>query len=112
MALKQAEIQKMVKEVGLATILEGAKNVDYVQYNDYEIAIPVEVEGIERWAKVSIVCGQLKDVVKAGTDRPMSCAFDPFVAREEWEIDKEYKAKLKAEKEKAKAEKLAKKNQK
>ncbi len=109
MALKTMEIQKMVKEVGLATILEGANKVDYVQYNDYEIAIPVEVEGVERWAKVSIVCGQLKDVVKPGNDRPMSCAFDPFVARENWEIDKEYKAKLAKEKEKAKAEKLAKK---
>ena len=108
MALKTMEIQKMVKEVGLATILEGANKVDYVQYNDYEIAIPVMVEGIERWAKVSIVCGQLKDVFKPGNDRPMSYAFDPFVAREDWEIDKEYKAKFKAEKEKAKAEKLEK----
>lgn len=112
MALKTMEIQKMVKDAGLAAILEGANKVDYVQYNDYEIAIPVMVEGVERWAKVSIKCGQLKDVCKPGNDRPLSCAFDPFVAREEWEIDKEYKAKLKAEKEKAKAEKLAKKNKK
>ena len=109
MALKQAEIQKMVKEAGLATILEGAKNVDYVQYNDYEIAIPVIVEGVERWAKVSIVCGQLKAVHRRGDEYPISYAFDPFAAREDWKIDKEYKAKLQAEKEKAKAEKLAKK---
>ena len=108
MALKQAEIQKMVKDAGLAAILEGANKVDYVQYNDYEIAIPVMVEGIERWAKVSIVCGQLKDVHRRGDEFPISYAFDPFVAKEDWEIDKEYKAKLKAEKEKAKAEKLKK----
>ena len=30
MALKQAEIQRKVKEVGLATILDGANKVDYV----------------------------------------------------------------------------------
>lgn len=108
MALKTMEIQKIVKDAGLAAILEGANKVDYVQYNDYEIAIPVMVEGIERWAKVSIVCGQLKDVWKPGLDYPMSYAFDPFAAQEDWKIDKEYKAKLKAEKEKAKAEKLAK----
>lgn len=101
MALKQAEIQKMVKDAGLAAILEGANKVDYVQYSDHEIAIPVMVEGIERWAKVTIVCGQLKDT-------KTSNAFDPFVAQEDWELDKEYKAKLKAEKEKAKAEKLKK----
>ena len=112
MALKQSEIQRKVKEVGLATILDGANKVDYVQYNDFEIAIPVIVEGIERWAKVSIVCGQLKDVWKPGLDYPMSYAFDPFEAQEDWKIDKEYKAKLKAEREKAKAEKLAKKNKK
>ena len=112
MALKTMEIQKMVKDAGLAAILEGANKVDYVQYNDYEIAIPVMVEGIERWAKVSIVCGQLKDVYKREDEQPISCAFDPFVAQEDWMLDKEYKAKLKAEKEKAKAEKLTKKNKK
>ena len=101
MALKQAEIQKMVKDAGLATILNGANEVDFVQYGDHEIAIPVMVEGVERWAKVTIVCGQLKDSKTAK-------AFDPFVAQEDWELDKEYKAKLKAEKERAKADKLAK----
>ena len=108
MALKTMEIQKIVKDAGLAAILEGANKVDYVQYNDYEIAIPVMVEGIERWAKVSIVCGQLKDVHRRGDEFPISYAFDPFEAQENWKIDKEYKAKLKAEKEKAKAEKLKK----
>lgn len=101
MALKVAEIQKIVKDTGLATILNGANEVDFVQYGNHEIAIPVEVEGKECWAKVSIVCGQLKDT-------KTSKAFDPFVAQEDWELDKEYKAKLKAEKEKAKAEKLEK----
>ena len=101
MALKQAEIQKMVKDTGLTAVLNGASEFDFVQYGDHEIAIPVMVEGVERWAKVTIVCGQLKD-------SKTSKAFDPFVAQEDWELDKEYKAKLKAEKEKAKAERLEK----
>lgn len=99
MALKQAEIQKMVKDTGLATILNGANEVDFVQYGDHEIAIPVMVEGVERWAKVTIVCGQLKNSKTAK-------AFDPFVAQEDWELDKEYKAKLKAEKERQKPKNL------
>ena len=99
MALKVAEIQKMVKDTGLATITQS--DFDYVQFADHSIAIPVMVEGKECWAKISIVCGQLKDT-------KTSKAFDPYVALEDWEIDKEYKAKVKAEKEKAKADKISK----
>jgi hypothetical protein len=108
MALKQPEIQKIIKEVGLATVLEGANKVDYVQYNNYEIAIPVEVEGKEYWAKISIGCGQLKDVHRRGDEYPLSYAFDPYVAQAEWELEREYKEKLRIEEEKAKAEALKK----
>jgi ligand-binding sensor protein len=100
MALKTAEIQKMVKDAGLETVLTQT-DFDYVQYDEHSIAIPVMVEGKECYAKVTIVCGQLKDT-------KTSKAFDPYVAQEEWEIDKEFKAKVKAEKEKAKADKIAK----
>ena len=101
MALKVAEIQKMVKDTGLGLVVKGAEGTEFIQYADHSIAIPVEVEGKECWAKISIVCGQL-------TDTKSTKAFDPFVAREDWEIDKEYKAKVKAEKEKAKTDKIAK----
>lgn len=99
MALKQAEIQKIVKDTGLNLITQN--EYEYVQFGDHSIAIPVTVEGKECWAKVTIVCGQLKDT-------KTSVAFNPYDAQEEWELDKEFKAKVKAEKEKAKAEKLAK----
>ena len=101
MALKVAEIQKKVKDTGLALVLAGTENAEVVQYGDHSIAVKVEVEGKPRWAKISVVCGQLSDT-------KVTKAFDPYDAREEWELDKEFKAKVNAEKEKAKAEKLAK----
>ena len=104
--MKMADIQKMVKETAFNRIKECFAD-DGEQYGDFEIAVPVEVGGVERWAKVTVVCGQLKDVYGRGNEEPISYAFDPFVAREEWEIDKAYKAKLAEEKVKAKAEKLA-----
>ena len=100
MALKQAEIQKLVKDTGLKIVLTQT-DFNYVQYDEHSIAIPVRVEGKDCYAKVTIVCGQLKDT-------KTSKAFDPYIAQEEWEIDKEFRAKVKAEKEKAKADKIAK----
>ncbi len=99
MALKQSEIQKLVKDTGLNLITQSG--YDYIQFGDHSIAIPVMVEGKECYAKVSVVCGQLKDT-------KTSKAFNPYDAQEDWELDLEFKAKVKAEKEKAKAEKLAK----
>lgn len=97
--LKMAEIQKIVKETAFERIAECFAD-DGEQYGDFEIAVPVWVGGIERWAKVTVVCGQLKDT-------KTSPAFDPFTAREEWELNKEIKEKEKLAKEKIKAEKIA-----
>lgn len=99
--MKMAEIQKAVKSVAFEDI-KALFSDKGEQYGDFEIAVPVEIEGEgEFWAKVSVVCGQIKD-------SKSSNAFDPFVAKAEWEADKDYKAKLAEEKAKAKAEKLAK----
>lgn len=97
--MKMADIQKMVKETAFNRIKECFAD-DGEQYGDFEIAVPVEVGGVEHWAKVTVVCGQLKDTKS-------SAAFDPFVAREEWEADKAYKAQLAESKAKAKADKIA-----
>lgn len=104
MALKVAEIQKIVKDTGLEIALMGTDGLDLeiVQYADHSIAIPVNVEGKSCWAKISVVCGQLSDT-------KVTKAFNPYDARDEWEIDKEYKAKIADQKAKEKAEKLAKK---
>ena len=98
--MKVAEIQAKVKETVFNEIAKlFAENGE--QFGDFDIAVPVTVEDVERWAKISVVCGQLKDT-------KTSKAFDPFVAKAEWEADKEYKAKLAESKAKAKADKLAK----
>lgn len=100
MAMKMAEIQKAVKSSVFAEIkkLFGERAE---QYGDFEIAVPIEIEGEgEFWAKVSVVCGQIKD-------SKSSKAFDPFVAKAEWEEEKAYKAKVAEEKAKAKADKIA-----
>ena len=97
--MKVADIQKEVKSSAFGRILECFAN-DGEQFGDFEIAVPVMVDGVERWAKVSVVCGQLND-------SKSSKAFDPFVARAEWEEDKAYKAKIAEEKAKAKADKVA-----
>ena len=102
MALKVAEIQKIVKDTGLDLVLGATENVEFVQYADHAIAVKVEVEGKPRWAKISVVCGQLSDT-KA------TKAFNPYDIRDEWEYDKEVKAKIADQKAKEKAEKLAKK---
>ena len=101
MAMKMADIQKAVKSSVFAELKElfGERAE---QYGDFEIAVPVEIEGEgEFWAKIPVVCGQIKD-------SKSSKAFDPFVAKAEWEEEKAYKAKLAEEKAKAKAEKIAK----
>jgi hypothetical protein len=101
MAMKMAEIQKAVKSVAFEDIkaLFADKGE---QYGDFEIAVPVEIEGEgEFWAKVSVVCGQIKDTAS-------SKAFNPFVAQADWKEDKETKARLAEEKAKAKAKKLSK----
>ena len=99
MAKKMAEIQAEVKTSVFNSIKEHfAENGE--QYADFSIAVPVEVDGVEYWGKVTVVCGQIKDT-------KTSKAFDPFVAKEEWELDKEIKEKERLAKEKAKEEKLA-----
>ena len=100
--MKVSEIQATVK----ATAFEQIKALfaeNGEQFGDFEIAVPVEVDGRECWAKISVVCGQLSDTTKTK-------AFDPFVAREAWELDKEYKKALAESKAKAKADKAKAKN--
>ena len=99
MAKKLSEIQTEVKTTVFNSIKElFAENGE--QYADFSIAVPVEIDGVEYWGKVTVVCGQVKDT-------KTSSAFNPFDAREEWELDKEIKEKERLAKEKAKADKIA-----
>lgn len=97
MAMKVSEVQAEVKAQVFAQIKDYFGEVGE-QFADYSVAVPVVVDGQECWAKVSVVCGQLKDSKSAK-------AFDPFVAAQEWEAEKAYKKALAESKAKAKADK-------
>jgi ligand-binding sensor protein len=97
--MKMAEIQAKVK----AEVFKEIKNhfeENGEQFADFSIAVPVEVNGNEYWAKVVVTCGQIKDT-------KTTVAFNPFDVAEEWKADKEYKKQLAESKAKAKADKLA-----
>ena len=97
--MKMADIQAKVK----AEVFEDIKNhigEKGEQFADYSIAVPVELNGNEYWAKVVITCGQIKDTAS-------SVAFNPFDVAKDWLEDKETKRKLAETKAKAKADKLA-----
>lgn len=98
--MKATEIQTKVKNDGMSVLKGILDEVGAVQFGDFEYAIPVEIEGETRWARIKMTCGQLADTVKLPK-------FDPFLAYDEWQADLEYKATVKASKEKAKADKLA-----
>ena len=98
--MKATEIQAKVKKDGMSILQDVLDAVSAVQIGDFEYAIPVKVEGEIRWARLKMTCGQLADTVKLPK-------FDPFSAYDEWQADLEYKATVKASKEKAKADKLA-----
>ncbi len=97
MAMKVYEIQKSVKGSAFTPICDLFENA--IQIGDYEIAVPFEVDGATRYARVSVVCGQLADTKKTPK-------FDPEVARENYLADLEFKAKVAAEKAAAKAAKV------
>lgn len=100
--MKVSEIQSKVKGDIFAQIMDLFAEKGE-QFADYSVAVPVEVDGKECWAKVSVVCGQL-------TDTKTSKAFNPFEAQASWEEEKALKQAEAEAKAKAKAEKLAKKN--
>ena len=101
MAMKMADIQKVVKDNAFAIIMESFPNA--TQIGNHEISVPYMVDGAERYAKISVVCGQLKDTQKYP-------AFNPKDAHDNWIADCEYKQKVAETKAKEKAERLAKKS--
>lgn len=96
--LKKAEKLALAKAEGLKAM---GLPMTAEQVDGYKFAIPVEVEGEERWVEVTLV---------AKNDD-----YDPFVVQSEWKadveakrIEAETKAKAKADKEKARKSKKAK----
>ena len=84
--MKTKEIQAQVKNGAMEVI--GINHNDAngtVQFGNYDYAIPVIVEGVTYYAKVSVSCGRWKDT-------KTTAAFDPEVARAVWLTDLAEKA--------------------
>ena len=95
-----------IKEVAKAKVLEAlspsyenlsAEMVGNVAY------VPLTIEGIELWVEVKLT-------TKQWTNTKVSEAFDPFLARQEYEDEQKMKAEEKAIKAKEKEAKIARDN--
>ena len=103
MSAKMTTAQKnsAVKDYAMSALSEVLANVGAVQFGDYKYAIPVTVDGEERWAKLDLTAGNNKDT-------KTTKAFNPYTEAEVWRADKAEKAEIAEAKAKAKAEKIAK----
>lgn len=93
--LTTAQKNELVKSAAMSAITmpEGT-----VQFGDFSFAIPVTVDGEQRYAKMVFTSASNKDTKTAP-------AFNPEQAREDWLSDKSFKAHQTEEKAKVKAEK-------
>lgn len=89
-----------IREDALSVLREALASVDAIQVADYKFAIPVTVDGEERYCEMSLVAKNNK--ATANSD-----AYDPLFLSDDWYMQKEQKAKIKEEKAKAKAAKTA-----
>lgn len=106
MAEKITMAQK--KAMAKANVLKGLTDAlatfepEYVGSTPY---VRQEIDGTEIWIEVKLTAKNNTDVHKK--DGTVVLAFDPFVAREDYEAEQAIKAEKTAEKEKAKAAKIA-----
>jgi len=102
--MKKSEILATAKRTVLNGILGDTLNdLGAERYgSDYNLAIPVTVDGIEVWVKVDLTAANYADT-------KVSKAFDPFVKREEYDAEQAVKAKEAEAKAKAREEKKARK---
>lgn len=99
--LTMKAIQDSAKSQIFANILELANEQGGIQFGNFDVALPVNVDTGEGVQEVFVT---VTLTAKNWKDTKQSDAFNPYEEREEWLADLEYKAKL----EKAKAEAKAK----
>ncbi len=105
MKMNEATIRNTAKQMTIEAIIEVLQANDAVKFADGSFAILQNVdtgegEPMEVWTEITVKSKNWKDT-KRGK------AFDPFVAAEEWEADKVFKAEEKAKKEAEKKKKGA-----
>lgn len=101
--MKKSEILASAKATVLSNIIDTLNNLGAERYaSEYNLAIPVTVDGIEVWVKVDLTTANYADT-------KVSKAFDPFVKRDEYDTEMAIKAKEKAEKDRIREEKKVRK---
>lgn len=99
--MTMAEMKEAAKKQVLAKLTDTFETLGAENYKgDYHVAVPTEINGQEIWVKLDMTAAQFKDT-------KVSPAFDPFESQREYLEEQEVKAKEKAAKDKAKAEKIA-----
>ena len=98
--MNATEIKTTARAATIALLTDVFTAADAVQFADASWAILQNVDGQEVWTEITVKSKAYKPTKK-------SPEFDPFVAQQEWQADKEIKAKEDAEKaaKKAKAKK-------
>lgn len=81
-------------------LMQVLNGLDAVQFGDANFAVLQEIDGQEIWTEISVKA-------KSFTDTKVSPAFDPFVTAQEWQEEKELKAREKETKRKEKEAKIA-----
>lgn len=95
------EMKNTARAMTLTAIMDALNANDAVQFGDASFAILQNVDGQEIWTEVTVKA-------KAYKPTKVADAFDPFVAAEDWKLEKEAKAQAKAERDAEKARKVAK----
>lgn len=101
MATNKNQIKETAKEMVMGELAEIIETLDGQKIGAFEFGVPIKVEDTE-------VVVTLKLTTKNWYDTKQAPAFNLDDAVEEYLSDCEYKKKIKAEKERAKAEKIAK----
>lgn len=99
----KAQVLKATKDLVVAEAAFKAlvEQFDAIQVGDYDYALPVIVDGQERYAKLSITA---KDTIT--NDEGEKVAYDPFIEVDRWDFDRKDKEARKIERERKKEEAL------
>lgn len=99
----KAQVLKATKDLVVAEAAFKAlvEQFDAIQVGDYDYALPVIVDGQERYAKLSITA---KDTIT--NDEGEKVAYDPFIEVDRWDFDRKDKEARKIERECKKEEAL------
>lgn len=97
------EIRNTARQMTIEALIEALEASDAVKFADGSFAIlqtidTGDAEPMEVWTEVTVKS-------KAWKDTKVAKAFDPYIAAEEWEAEKKFKADEKAAKAAAKKKK-------